>query len=136
MTTTQFDIFGRKYTFYSTDLPHQILDELKTLSKTFGEPQILHCAGFETIQFGIKTLNNELCFYLFDTYKADREDMRTCFLRIADEDTEWTENRNKNMPQIFYKKITFKPQIIEGMTLYLSEKISRLQTIIDEFDVK
>ena len=132
----QFDIFGRKYVFYSTDLPQKILNELQTLSETFGEPKILHCVGFDTLQFGIKMLNNDLCFYLFDTYKDNKEDMRTCFLRISDEDTEWTQKRNANMQMIFYRQLTFKPQIVKGMSLYLSEKMEQLQTIIDEFYVK
>lgn len=134
----ELKIFRRthKYDFvYDIESDIRVMEELM---RKISEPQILSYCGLDTVSIYISCDNNFICndciYWIFQTNKerVHEETIRECLLKCAVEDEEWTKQRNAKLTDIFYRRITFLPEIQNSVKEKLKEYINDLHTLQEE----
>ena len=138
----ELKIFGRthKYNFdFDVEPDTKVIEELLIKIR---EPQILSYRGMESINIYIQGDDNFICddcidwIYKQNKEKVNEEHIRECLLKCSTEDKEWTEQRNKGLTGIFYRKVTFLPEIQDMVCNKLNEYLQNLNTIYSEMTVE
>lgn len=131
-------IFGRVHKYeYDFDI-RQDMDVLEELMRKITEPQILSYCGFETVDIYISGDHNFICNdcikWIYETNKEriSETDIRECLRKSAIEDEEWTKAKNENLTDIFYRKITFLPEVQGAVIEQLAEYKSQLEKMLCE----
>lgn len=131
----KIEIFGRTHTY---DFEFEIKYDIKVISELMQkirEPQILLYSGMETVNIYIPEDENFIChdciewIYMENKDRLHEEYIRDCLLKCSSEDKEWTEQRNKDLTGIFYRKITFLPEIQDAVCKALSGYLQNLNEI-------
>lgn len=134
----ELKIFNRTHKYdFDFDIKYDIkvIEELLTKVK---EPQILSYCGLETINFYITGdehfIGNDCIWWIYEQNKekVNEEHIRECLLKCAVEDEVWTEQRNKDLTGIFYRKITFLPEIQNMVCDKLKEYLDTLTNMHKE----
>lgn len=135
-------IFNRIHRYdFDFDIKYDIkvIEELLTKVK---EPQILSYCGLETINFYIQGDNhfigNDCIRWIYEQNKekVNEEHIRECLLKCAVEDEEWTEQRNKDLTGIFYRKITFFSEIQDMVCDKLKGYLETLTSMYEEIIIE
>lgn len=134
----KFKIFGRTHTYdFGSEIKYDI-KVIEELMQKIREPQTLLYSGMETVNIHIKDDDNficEDCINWIYTQNKDRlceERIRDCLLKCSIEDKEWTEQRNKDLTGIFYRKITFLPEIQDVVCNTLNGYLQNLNKMYAE----
>lgn len=136
----ELTIFGRLHQY---DFSFEINNDIRVIEELLKEiknPQILSYCGMEDVDFYIKGDNNFICndcihwIYEQNKERLNEKDIRECLLKCATEDVSWTEERNKGLTGIFYRKITFLPEIQDMVYKKLNEYIQQLNNLYREFE--
>ena len=133
MRVFELEIFGRKYKY---DFGFQMENNLHDLEKLLEEiknPQILSYCGMETIIIFDSFICSDCMRWIYETFKKEKEPIRDCLLRCSVEDVEWTKNRNKGLTDIFYRKVTFLPEVQDVISRQVQEYISALKVLYAEY---
>lgn len=112
-------MFGREHGYEFIFEIERVIKVIEELSVKITQPFILSYDGLETVgNFYLKNdednLGDKLVWWLYDQTKDKTDtdgDIRRCILENSIEDVEWTTERNKNLMGIFYRKMTFKPNV-------------------------
>lgn len=138
MGMKELEIFNRKHRY---DFDFDIKNDIKVIEELLTkilEPQILSYDGLETIDFYIHDdehfIGNSCIRWIYEQNKerVNEKYIRECLLKCAIEDKEWTEQRNKNSTGIFYRKITFLPEIQNMVCDKLKEYLEILKNMYSE----
>lgn len=131
-------IFGRVHAYeYSFDVTNDI-ETIKRLAEEIRKPQILSYCGMETVEIRIAEDQNFICYdcikQIFVQYKdkLNETGIRECLLKCSTEDTEWTEQRNKGLIDIAYRRITFLPEVQEWVCNKLDNYLQNLCKLYKE----
>lgn len=134
----ELKIFNRMHRY---DFDFAVKTDIKVIEELLikiREPQILSYCGMESINIYVQGDNNFICndcidwIYEQNKEKVNEEYIRECLLKCAIEDKEWTEQRNKDLTGIFYRKVTFLPEIQDIVCNKLNEYLQNLSTIYSE----
>lgn len=130
----ELDVFGQEYRCDFIFDIESIVSDLEKIKIKIKEAHVLSYCGLELIEFNFKKIRKDsVCNWLFANHKIGFEnDIRGCLLSVSTEDTIWTKWRNEGLTGIFYRKITFNPEIQEEVIKHANEKIEELTAIIDE----
>lgn len=96
-----------------------VLKTIDALANKITQPFILSYDGLETVDnFYLKNdeynLGDKLIWWLYEQTKCKTDtegDIRQCIIENSIEDVAWTTERNKNLAGVFYRKMTFKPNV-------------------------
>lgn len=134
----ELTIFNRTNRYdFDFDIKRDIEVIKELLSKIRG-PQILSYSGLESIDFFISEddhfIGNDCIRWIYEQNKekVNEEHIRECLLKCSVEDKEWTEWRNKDLTGIFYRRITFLPEIQDMVCDKLKEYLEILQSMYEE----
>ena len=134
----QMVIFGRAHEYAWACEVEKDIGVIKKLQTEITKPQILSYCGLDIVNIYIKGDDNFICNdcirWIYGTMreKLGIIDTRACLLACSDEDKEWTKWRNEELKGIFYRKITFHPEIQEMVIQKLTEYIKRAEDILTE----
>lgn len=134
----ELNIFDRTHRYVIASDVKNDIKVIEELLLKIREPQILSYCGLETIDFCISGdehfIGNDSLIWIYNQNKerANEESIRECLLKCAVEDTEWTEQRNKTFTGIFYRKISFLPEIQDMVCDKLNEYLVALKTMYEE----
>lgn len=131
----KINIFGmtHEYDFYSCIEPD--ITVIRELMKKIREPQILCYSGWDTVDIYITGDEHSICrhciewIYEQNKEKVNEPDIRACLLKCSLEDKEWTEWRNRDSADIWYRKITFLPEIQDMVCSRLDKYLQDLNTM-------
>lgn len=127
---------GRRHSYMYSYQADYDREELKYLLATVAYPKILSYIGFELLGYSDESsIGNDSLRWLYEMkYKETdtKNDIRECLLKCSIEDKEWTKVRNEGYTGIFYRKITFLPDIQEMLKQKYQEYINSLNIIIDD----
>lgn len=134
MREQKFEIFGRTHFYYNSNRIKKDIEVISDSMKRISEPQILSYCGMETIDMFIKDddfITRDCVFWIYNQNKArlSEESIRSCLLKCSVEDEEWTKQRNKEFTDIFYRKITFLPEIQSAVRTQLQKYLEDLTSI-------
>lgn len=136
----ELKIFGRVCRYdYNFDIESDIR-VMEELMLKISEPQILSYCGLDTVSIYISCddhfICNECIHWIFDTNKerVQEETIRECLLKCAVEDEEWTKRRNAELTDVFYRRITFLPEIQNSVKEKLQEYIDDLHALLKEMN--
>ena len=116
----------------------KVMEELKT---QIGEPHIIsyyYSLSDSPVDFDIRDDSNHICSHcMWWLYRQKRDEMAEedafdCLCRCSTEDEEWTKQRNKDLNGIYYKKITFLPEIQNEVRKELDKYIGILSALLDK----
>lgn len=135
----ELNIFGRSHKYeYNFEIASDIkvMNELKI---KIAEPQTLSYCGMETIN--IYTDANDRNFicsdcikWIYNQYKDKIDkDIRECLLKCSIEDVVWTKWRNDGYNSIYYRKITFFPEIQKMVCSQIDEYLKSLNIMYEEW---
>ncbi len=134
----ELKIFNRTNRYdFDFDVKHDI-EVIEELLAKIREPQILSYSGLDIIDFYINGdehfIGNGCIHWIFDQTKEklNEEYIRECLLKCAVEDRKWTEQRNKDLTGIFYRKITFLPEIQDMACDKLKGYLELLKNMYEE----
>lgn len=139
----ELKVFGRVHKYNNSF--DDIIKDTKTVEKLAEEirkPQILSYCGMETVEIRIAEDHNFIChdcikqIYEQHKEKLNETGIRECLLKCSTEDAEWTEQRNKGLTGIFYRKITFLPEIQEEVCNKLNNYLQNLYRICEEMTIE
>ncbi len=113
---------------------------LKELKEAIREPQILCYTGLECINFSTKShdshfIGEDSIEWLYATKCEETgtvNDMRACILKCSTEDKEWTQKRNEGLSGVFFRKITFLPEIKELLINKYEEYLQELTAMLEQ----
>lgn len=132
----ELKIFGRAHKYNNIFDVANDTKIVKKLAKEICKPQILSYCGMETIEISIAEDHNFICRdcirQIAGKEKLNETEIRECLLKCSVEDAEWTEQRNKDLTGIFYRKITFLPEIQEQICNELNNYLQNLYRICEE----
>ena len=136
------ELTGRTHNYdflFDIDNDIKVLEELK---EKVTEPQILCYTGLDCIDFYAKTydehfIGHDSIRWLYEIKCKETDtvnDMRGCMLKCSTEDTEWTQKRNEGLTGIFYRKITFLPEVQELLINKYDEYLKELLSMKEEME--
>ena len=129
------EIFGRTHRYdFDSEIDLDI-EAAKKLCEKIREPQVLSYCGLETVDFFLPHDNhfmgNDCIKFIYEMQKEKTGDIniRKCLLACSTEDKEWTKVHNKGYTDIFYRLITFHPEIQEMVIRKLEGYIEELKEL-------
>lgn len=98
-----------------------IIRDMRTIQDKIKDDHVLSYNGLEIVSFmGLDNISAEdVMWWLFkNSPNAEeyRNDIRGYLMSISSEDTEWTEQRNKGLTGIYYRKIRFNDNIVNAVS--------------------
>lgn len=136
----ELEIFDRGIHLYDYNIATaiKILESIKMKIKS---PLILSYSGLETIDFHTDPYDDYHIGYaciqwIFNRNKTEETecDIRQCLLNCSVEDKEWTKWRNKDLTGIFYRKVTFLPEIQDAVISEISKYITELHQMSEKIN--
>ena len=134
----ELKIFNRTHRYdFDFDIKCDI-EVIEELLMKIREPQIISYCGLETIDFYIGNdehfIGNDCIDWIYEQNKerVNEDHIRECLLKCSIEDKEWTEQRNKDLTGVFYRKITFLPEIQDTVCNKLKEYLETLKNMYKE----
>ena len=129
------EIFGRTHRYdFDSEIDLDI-EAAQKLCEKIREPQVLSYCGLETVDFFLPHDNhfmgNDCIKFIYEMQKEKTGDIdiRKCLLACSTEDKEWTKVHNKGYTDIFYRLITFHPEIREMVVHKLEGYIEELKEL-------
>ena len=126
-----FEIFGRirhyEVVSYGLCAVDEDLITLKKLGEEIEKPQILSYIGLDTINIYIPEdrhfMASDMIEYIYqmEKDKVHKTLVRDCLLACSIEDTDWTDQRNKEYTCITFREIVFKKEIQDMVKKKLRE---------------
>lgn len=140
MNKLEIEIFDRTHRYeYNFNIENDI-NVLKKLKQKIQEPLILSYCGLESINIYIEhddySIANSCIKWI---YKQKSEglnaehDIRECLLKCATENADWTKWRNRDYNGIYYRKITFFPEIQDMVCSKIDEYLKNLSKAQKDF---
>lgn len=133
MRSKKICMFDRECTFYETFEMESDLKVLKQLKEEIQKPQILEPGALPPIDLYISNtdehhLSSACIMWLCKlNLIKEKDNIWDGLLTCSDEDVEWTKWRNKDLNEIYYRKITFHKDIQEIILQKLSAYEEELQ---------
>lgn len=131
---------GRTHSYDYADDAKYDKKVLEDLLNGLSESKILCYTGLDVLDYNDESfIGNDSILWLYEIkYKETdtKNDIRECILRCSTEDIEWTKWRNEGLTGIFYRKITFLPEVQELLRQKYQEYIDLLTTIINEIEAE
>lgn len=134
----ELKIFRRTHRYdFDFDIERDIR-VMEELMRKISEPQILCYGDLDTVNIYISGDDHFICndciYWIFQTNKekVQEETIRECLLKCAIEDEEWTKKRNAELTDIFYRRITFLPEIQNSVKEKLQRYIDELHVLLKE----
>lgn len=127
---------GRTHTYdfaYQAEYDKKVLEDLLD---GLDSPKTLCYTGLDVLDYSDENhIGNDSIRWLYHMKCKEtntEKDIRECIRRCSTENEEWTKWRNRNLRGIFYREITFLPEIQEMMGRKYREYINLLDDVIDE----
>lgn len=134
----QLKIFDRVHKYSLNFEVKSDIEIIKRLKEEIRKPQILSYYGLETVHFNIgggdDSIGSDCMQWIYEQNKdrLNEKYIRECLLKCSTEDEKWTEWRNSNLTGVFYRKITFLPEIQDTVCKALDEYLNDLSVILTE----
>ncbi len=137
----EITMFNKTYKFdYAYEIK-SFIKAIKTLKNEISQSFVLSYEGFSLVTFlESETLYHDnfgdvICEYLHEIYKTSDYIRQTIF-NVSDEDTEWTAQRNKDLNDVWYRKLTFKPEIQTMLTNEIDSAINTASIMLEKENIK
>ena len=131
----ELTIFGRKHGYTWDFEVKKDIHVMRELQSEIRKPQTLSYCVLDTVNIYIKDDDNFICNDCIRwIYESMREklgivDIRACLLACSEEDKEWTAQRNEGLRGVFYRKVTFCPEIQGKVIKKLAEYIAQAEKL-------